>query len=107
MEWESFLAKTWVTCSAAINPLRTAAERTSGVMSAPASVTLTWLAVHARPVAVLSDPVFWIRSEQPPIEKLHVAFATSTRESVDAFHKAALNTRGRAPAPPGPQAAIH
>lgn len=53
-------------------------------MSAPASVTLTWLAVHARPVAVLSDPVFWIRSEQPPIEKLHVAFATS----------------GRAPAPP-------
>ena len=50
---------------------------------------------------VLPDPVFWIRSGKPPIEKLHVAFAASTREAVDAFHRSALNAGGVCNGPPG------
>jgi len=49
----------------------------------------------------LPDPVFWIRSGKAPIEKLHVAFVASTREAVDAFHKAALNAGGVCNGPPG------
>ena len=49
----------------------------------------------------LPDPVFWIRSGKPPMERLHVAFLAPTRESVDAFHKAALSAGGVCNGPPG------
>jgi catechol 2,3-dioxygenase-like lactoylglutathione lyase family enzyme len=49
----------------------------------------------------LPDPVFWIRSGKTPIEKLHVAFVSATREAVDAFHRAALNAGGVCNGPPG------
>lgn len=50
---------------------------------------------------VLPDPVFWIRSGRPPIERLHIAFLAKTRECVDEFHTAALQAGGVCNGPPG------
>ena len=43
---------------------------------------------------VLPDPVFWIRSGQPPIARLHVAFLATSRASVDSFYREALMAGG-------------
>jgi catechol 2,3-dioxygenase-like lactoylglutathione lyase family enzyme len=45
-------------------------------------------------------PDFWI-SDRPSSAPLHVAFAAPDRETVDAFHAAALAAGGRDNGPPG------
>jgi len=47
------------------------------------------------------DPVFWIRSGQPVLGHLHVAFNAGSRTVVDAFHAAAIAAGGRDHGAPG------
>ena len=47
------------------------------------------------------DPEFWIRSTRVLTERLHVAFAAVSRDTVDAFHAAALAAGGRDNGAPG------
>ncbi len=49
----------------------------------------------------LPDPVFWIRSGQPPIARLHVAFLAGSRPSVDSFYREALGAGGVSNGEPG------
>jgi catechol 2,3-dioxygenase-like lactoylglutathione lyase family enzyme len=57
----------------------------------------------------LPDPVFWIRSDQRPTNRLHVAFLAESRHSVDSFYRAALAAGGVSNGEPGlrPQYAEH
>jgi catechol 2,3-dioxygenase-like lactoylglutathione lyase family enzyme len=47
------------------------------------------------------DPVFWIRSGQPPIARLHIAFLAGSRLSVDSFYREALQAGGVSNGVPG------
>jgi catechol 2,3-dioxygenase-like lactoylglutathione lyase family enzyme len=49
----------------------------------------------------LADPVFWIRSGQPSVARLHVAFLASSRPSVDSFYREALGAGGVSNGAPG------
>jgi catechol 2,3-dioxygenase-like lactoylglutathione lyase family enzyme len=49
----------------------------------------------------LPDAVFWIRSGQPPIARLHVAFLANSRLSVDSFYQEALGAGGISNGEPG------
>jgi catechol 2,3-dioxygenase-like lactoylglutathione lyase family enzyme len=46
-------------------------------------------------------PIFWIDRFHPHSTRQHTAFAASSREAVDAFHRAALGAGGRNNGPPG------
>jgi catechol 2,3-dioxygenase-like lactoylglutathione lyase family enzyme len=47
------------------------------------------------------DPEFWIRTGQPIIGHVHVAFAAESHAAVDAFHKAAIEAGGQDRGAPG------
>jgi catechol 2,3-dioxygenase-like lactoylglutathione lyase family enzyme len=48
-------------------------------------------------------PIFWIDRFHPHSTHQHTAFAASSREAVDAFHRAALSAGGKDNGPPGPR----
>jgi catechol 2,3-dioxygenase-like lactoylglutathione lyase family enzyme len=50
---------------------------------------------------------FWIASEREPTSVLHVAFAAPDRETVDAFHAAALEAGGQDNGGPGVREIYH
>jgi catechol 2,3-dioxygenase-like lactoylglutathione lyase family enzyme len=52
-------------------------------------------------------PEFWISQREPYGTGSHVAFAASDRETVDAFHAAALAAGGRDNGEPGPREHYH
>jgi catechol 2,3-dioxygenase-like lactoylglutathione lyase family enzyme len=53
-------------------------------------------------------PFFWIGTRDPvPQSELHVAFAVDDRETVDAFHAAALEAGGTDNGPPGVREIYH
>jgi catechol 2,3-dioxygenase-like lactoylglutathione lyase family enzyme len=53
-------------------------------------------------------PFFWIETRGPAVEGgLHVAFASEDRETVDAFHAAALAAGGTDNGAPGVRAIYH
>jgi catechol 2,3-dioxygenase-like lactoylglutathione lyase family enzyme len=53
-------------------------------------------------------PFFWIGTRDPaPQSELHVAFAVDDRETVDAFHAAALEAGGTDNGPPGVRELYH
>lgn len=52
-------------------------------------------------LGVPPNPDFWLRQGTPQTPRLHVAFAASSREQVDAFYKAALAAGGTDNGPPG------
>jgi catechol 2,3-dioxygenase-like lactoylglutathione lyase family enzyme len=53
-------------------------------------------------------PFFWIGSRGPaPQTEIHVAFATDSRETVDAFHAAALEAGGTDNGGPGVREMYH
>ena len=52
-------------------------------------------------------PEFWISQREPYGTGSHVAFAVSHRETVDAFHAAALAAGGRDNGEPGPREHYH
>jgi catechol 2,3-dioxygenase-like lactoylglutathione lyase family enzyme len=45
--------------------------------------------------------IFWLRSDREPAAGIHVAFQADARESVDAFHAAALAADGKDNGGPG------
>jgi catechol 2,3-dioxygenase-like lactoylglutathione lyase family enzyme len=49
-------------------------------------------------------PYFWLAEGGRTTDRLHVAFAATTRAAVDAFYQAALSAGGRDNGPPGPRA---
>ena len=51
-------------------------------------------------------PDFWI-AQGEPAQGIHVAFATSQRATVDAFHKAGLAAGGKDNGAPGPRPEYH
>jgi len=53
-------------------------------------------------------PYFWIQARgRPPVSGAHVAFAARDRESVDAFHAAALAAGATDNGAPGPRPIYH
>ena len=52
-------------------------------------------------------PYFWIGTRDAPQTGVHVAFATDSRELVDAFHAAALEAGGTDNGGPGVRAIYH
>ena len=53
-------------------------------------------------------PFFWIETRGPAVQRgLHVAFAVESRETVDAFHAAALAAGGTDNGAPGVRAIYH
>lgn len=46
-------------------------------------------------------PSYWVDGSRPGINQMHVAFAAPDRETVDAFHRAALAAGGRDNGAPG------
>jgi catechol 2,3-dioxygenase-like lactoylglutathione lyase family enzyme len=52
-------------------------------------------------------PYFWIASRAPAQSGVHVAFATDSREVVDAFHAAALEAGGTDNGAPGVREIYH
>jgi catechol 2,3-dioxygenase-like lactoylglutathione lyase family enzyme len=52
-------------------------------------------------------PYFWIGTRDAPQTGVHVAFATATRERVDAFHAAALQAGGADNGGPGVRDLYH
>jgi catechol 2,3-dioxygenase-like lactoylglutathione lyase family enzyme len=53
-------------------------------------------------------PFFWIEARGRPVQgRLHVAFTAEARETVDAFHAAALAAGGTDNGAPGPRAHYH
>jgi catechol 2,3-dioxygenase-like lactoylglutathione lyase family enzyme len=47
------------------------------------------------------EPTLWISQDEPVTAAVHVAFASSDRKKVDAFHAAALKAGGRDNGAPG------
>ena len=52
-------------------------------------------------------PFFWIEATRPSVTEVHVAFAVDDRETVDAFHAAALEAGGTDNGAPGVRAIYH
>ena len=53
-------------------------------------------------------PFFWIAArERPAVSGAHIAFSASSRETVDAFHEAALAAGGSDNGEPGPRPLYH
>ncbi|MGH2952722.1 MAG: VOC family protein [Solirubrobacterales bacterium] len=52
-------------------------------------------------------PYFWIGGYRPVKGGAHIAFACDSRETVDAFHAAALAAGGTDNGPPGPRPIYH
>ncbi|MGE0788033.1 MAG: VOC family protein [Sandaracinaceae bacterium] len=52
-------------------------------------------------------PDLWIRPAEGAIAPTHIAFAASSTEQVDAFHRAALEAGGKDNGPPGPRPVYH
>jgi catechol 2,3-dioxygenase-like lactoylglutathione lyase family enzyme len=52
-------------------------------------------------------PFFWIEANRPSVTEVHVAFAVDSRETVDAFHAAALEAGGTDNGAPGVRAIYH
>ena len=52
-------------------------------------------------------PFFWIGTRDTAVTALHVAFATDSRETVDAFHAAALEAGGTDNGAPGVREIYH
>jgi catechol 2,3-dioxygenase-like lactoylglutathione lyase family enzyme len=52
-------------------------------------------------------PFFWIGTRGPAQSEIHVAFAADSRESVDAFHAAALEAGGTDNGGPGVREIYH
>jgi len=52
-------------------------------------------------------PFFWIGTRDQPQTGIHVAFAADTRETVDAFHAAALDAGGTDNGKPGVRELYH
>jgi catechol 2,3-dioxygenase-like lactoylglutathione lyase family enzyme len=48
-----------------------------------------------------ADPFFYVRSGQPAVGYLHVAFLAGTRKQVDDFHATAIQNGGRDNGSPG------
>ena len=48
-------------------------------------------------------PSYWVEGSRAGINQMHVAFAASSREAVDQFHRAALAAGGRDNGKPGPR----
>jgi len=49
------------------------------------------------------DPTVWISKEDPITTGMHLAFTSTDRKKVDAFHAAAVKTGGRDNGRPGPR----
>lgn len=47
------------------------------------------------------DPELWIRGGGSTDRRVHIAFLTSTRDAVDAFHAAAISAGGKDNGAPG------
>ena len=56
---------------------------------------------------VEGKPWFWIEARRSPVTGVHVAFTAPDRETVDAFHAAALAAGGRNNGAPGVRAHYH
>jgi catechol 2,3-dioxygenase-like lactoylglutathione lyase family enzyme len=52
-------------------------------------------------------PFFWIETRRPAATAIHVAFAVESRETVDAFHAAALAAGGTDNGAPGVREIYH
>ena len=52
-------------------------------------------------------PFFWIETRGPAAHAIHVAFAVESRETVDAFHAAALEAGGTDNGAPGVREIYH
>jgi catechol 2,3-dioxygenase-like lactoylglutathione lyase family enzyme len=52
-------------------------------------------------------PFFWMAEQDATRGKLHIAFATDSRDKVDAFHAAALAAGGTDNGAPGPRPHYH
>jgi catechol 2,3-dioxygenase-like lactoylglutathione lyase family enzyme len=48
-------------------------------------------------------PSYWVEGSRPGLNQMHIAFAAKSREQVDAFYKAALESGGRDNGAPGPR----
>jgi catechol 2,3-dioxygenase-like lactoylglutathione lyase family enzyme len=59
------------------------------------------------PGFALGDQDFWIGEREPAAASVHVAFAAPDRETVDAFHAAALEAGGVDNGPPGLRRGYH
>jgi catechol 2,3-dioxygenase-like lactoylglutathione lyase family enzyme len=72
---------------------------------------LGYLALMDRPYGVGfgadGKPDFWISSDRPVAGPLHVAFTSSDRATVEAFHREALAAGGRDNGPPDLRPAYH
>jgi catechol 2,3-dioxygenase-like lactoylglutathione lyase family enzyme len=75
---------------------------------APLDITLV-LEVKAMAAGFGKDdkPFFWIETRGPIVTGLHVAFAAEDRETVHAFHEAALAAGGTDNGAPGPREIYH
>jgi catechol 2,3-dioxygenase-like lactoylglutathione lyase family enzyme len=51
-------------------------------------------------------PSYWVVGSRPGINQMHVAFSASDKETVEAFHAAALQAGGRDNGPPGPREGV-
>jgi catechol 2,3-dioxygenase-like lactoylglutathione lyase family enzyme len=48
-------------------------------------------------------PSYWLEGSRPGLNQMHIAFAAKSRDQVDAFYRAALESGGRDNGPPGPR----
>ncbi len=48
-------------------------------------------------------PSYWVEGSRAGVNQMHVAFAADSKEAVDAFYKAGLESGGRDNGPPGPR----
>lgn len=48
-------------------------------------------------------PSYWVEGSRAGINQMHIAFSTSSKAMVDAFHRAALSAGGSDNGPPGPR----
>lgn len=48
-------------------------------------------------------PSYWAEGSRPGLNQMHIAFAASSKEAVDEFHRAALAAGGRDNGKPGPR----
>jgi catechol 2,3-dioxygenase-like lactoylglutathione lyase family enzyme len=59
------------------------------------------------PSDTIATGSFWINEHRRPVTAGHVAFAAPDRNTVDAFHRAAVEAGGTDNGPPGPRPAYH
>ena len=51
-------------------------------------------------------PSYWVEGSRPGINQTHFAFAASSKEAVDAFHRAGLSAGGTDHGKPGPREGV-